>query len=65
MRINNFYRNNSTYSLQPVKEKGKMGNLSQDNQQNGNSGFYSQNKEEKKEQETFKDILGSKIDIRV
>ena len=62
MRIRECRGKYSSYSVQPIKSKGKMSNLSDDNKENNSNGSFRQRKSK---DDSFEKILKSKIDIRI
>ena len=62
MRIRECRGKYSSYSVQPIKSKGKMSNLSDDNKENNSNGSFRQRKSKNG---SFEKILKSKIDIRI
>ena len=62
MRIRECRGKYSSYSVQPIKSKGKMSNLSDDNKENNSNGSF---RHRKSKDGSFEKILKSKIDIRI
>lgn len=62
MQIKEYRGKYSSYSVQPIKSKGKMSNLSDDNKENNSNEPFRQ---QKSKDDSFEKILKSKIDIRI